>query len=264
METVTSADGTSIAYTEQGHGPVLIVVDGAMATPDGGRKPRQAALLAEHFTVRTFFRRGRGDSGDTPPYSPDRELDDIEALIDLGGQPAYLYGHSSGGCLALDAAARLGAKLSKAAVYEVPYNDDPAFRPTWTAYLEQLHAALAQNRRGDAAMLFLALVGTPPGQIAAMRQTPSWSGLEAMVPTLAHDHGGVMGPDPAVPADRVTRVDIPLLAMFGTLSPLFMGQTAGTLSRTAKQGELRAVDGQAHDVDPAVLVPILTAFFLSG
>jgi pimeloyl-ACP methyl ester carboxylesterase len=264
METVTSADGTSIAYAEQGAGPVLIVVDGAMATPDGGRKPQQAALLAEHFTVRTFFRRGRGNSGDTPPYSPDRELDDIEALIDLGGQPAYLYGHSSGGCLALDAAARFGTKLAKVAVYEVPYNDDPGFRPTWTAYLEQLHLALNQNRRGDAVTLFLALIGAPLPQIVAMRQKPVWPGLEAAVPTLAHDHGGIMGPDPAIPADRVAQIAIPLLAMYGTHSPPFMGQTAGTLSRTVARGELRAVDGQAHDIDPAVLAPILTAFFLGG
>jgi len=261
MDTVVSADGTPIAYTEQGHGPALIVVDGAMATPATGSKPEQAALLAEHFTVRTFYRRGRGDSGDTPSYSPDREVDDIEALIDLGGQPAYLYGHSSGGCLALDAAARLGAKLAKVAVYEVPYNDDPSFRPSWTAYLDQLQAALAENRRGDALALFMALLGTPGEQVEAMRQTPVWASLEPIAATLGHDHGGIMGRDPSVPADRVARVEIPTLAMYGTASPPFMGQTARTLSRTVAHGELRAVDGQEHNVDPAVLVPLLVAFF---
>jgi pimeloyl-ACP methyl ester carboxylesterase len=261
MDTVVSADGTPIAYTEQGHGPVLVVVDGALATPATGNKPEQAALLAEHFTVRTFYRRGRGDSGDTPPYAPDRELDDIEALIDLGGAPAYLYGHSSGGCLALSAAARFGAKLAEVAVYEVPYNNDASFQPSWAAYLDQLHTALAEYRLGDALALFMALLGTSAEQIEAMRQTPVWASLEPIAATLGHDHGGIMGPDPAIPADRVARIEVPLLAMYGTNSPPFMGQTARTLSRTAAHGELHAVDGQEHNVDPAVLVPLLVAFF---
>ena len=173
METVRSADGTPIAYDQAGHGPALIVVDGALSTRSGGTKPQLAGLLAARFTVLTYDRRGRGDSGDTQPYAVEREIEDIEALLDRVGRSGYLYGHSSGGCLALDAALRLGPKVGKLAIYEAPYNDDPGHQPVWTEYLQQLAAALADNRRGDAVALFMRLVGMPAEQVDAMRRTPS-------------------------------------------------------------------------------------------
>ena len=260
METVRSADGTAIAYDQVGHGPLLIIVDGAMNTRSSGTKPQLVDLLAAHFTVLSYDRRGRGDSGDTQPYAVEREIEDIEALLDLAGPSGYLYGHSSGGCLALDAALRLGPKVGKLAIYEAPYNDDPAFQQVWATYLEQLAAALAGNRRGDAAALFMRLVGMPAGQVDAMRQTPFWAGMEAVAPTLAYDHAGVIGPDPSVPVERAAQVDVPALVVYGTASPPFMAATATTLSKALPQAELRALDGQNHDGDPAVLAPVLTAF----
>ena len=260
MATARSADGTSIAYDQAGHGPVLIVVDGAMSTRSGGSKPELAALLATRFTVLTYDRRGRGDSGDTQPYAVGREIEDIEALIDQTGPSAYLYGHSSGGCLALGAAAELGAKVSKLAVYEVPYNDEPAYGQAWAHYLEQLAAALAEHRRGDAVALFMKFVGMPADQVEGMRQAPFWPGMEAIAPTLAYDHAGVIGPDPSVPVKRAAQVGVPALVLYGTASPPFMAQTAQTLSGALLHAELRALDGQDHNVDPAVLAPALTAF----
>jgi pimeloyl-ACP methyl ester carboxylesterase len=260
METVTSADGTPIAYTKQGHGPLLIAVDGAMSTPATENKSQLASLLAERFTVLTYYRRGRGDSGDTQPYAEAREIEDIEALIDLAGVPAALYGHSSGGCLALDAAVQLGPKVAKLAVYEAPYNDDPAFAEAWAAYLDQLATALAEDRRGDAVALFVTLVGTPADQVAAMRQAPFWPGMEAIAPTLAYDHAGVMGRDASVPVAKAALLTIPALVMYGTASMPFMPQTARTLSGALPNAELCALDGQDHNVDPAALAPVLTAF----
>jgi pimeloyl-ACP methyl ester carboxylesterase len=148
-----------------------------------------------------------------------REIEDIEALIDLSGPGGYLYGHSSGGCLALNAAARLGAKVSKLAVYEAPYNDDPDFKQTWTRYLDELAGALAGNRRDDAVALFMSLVGTPAGQVDAIRQAPFFSGMAAMAPTLAYDHAGVMGPHPSVPVAQAARLTVPALVLYGTASP---------------------------------------------
>jgi pimeloyl-ACP methyl ester carboxylesterase len=261
METVRSADGTPIAYDRTGQGPVLIMVGGAMTTRNSGSRPQLASLLADRFTVIDYDRRGRGDSGDTQPYTPQREIEDIEALIDQHGPAACLYGHSSGGALALDAAVALGAKVAKVAAYEIPYNDDPAFAQAWAQYLEQLAAALADNRRGDAVALFMRLVGTPADQVEAMRQAPFWPGMEAVAPTLAYDHAGVMGPDPSVPVDRAARVSVPVLVVHGTASLPFMAQTALTLSQALPHAELRALDGQDHNVEPAVLAPVLTAFF---
>src|SRR5579885_3608486 len=104
MNTVTSRDGTVIAYDRSGAGQPLILIDGAMSTRLGPSKPELVDLLAARFSVYSYDRRGRGDSGDTQPYAVQRELEDLEALIDAAGGPAYLYGHSSGGCLALEAA----------------------------------------------------------------------------------------------------------------------------------------------------------------
>jgi len=260
METVRSADGTAIAYDQAGHGPLLIIVDGAMNTRSSGSKPQLVELLAARFTVLSYDRRGRGDSGDTQPYAAGREIEDIEAMIDQAGPAACLYGHSSGGCLALDAAAQLGPKVSKLAMYEAPYNDDPAFQQAWAQYLEQLASALAGNRRGDAVAAFMRLVGMPAGQVEAMRQAPFWPGMEAIAPTLAYDHAGVIGQDPSVPVKRAAQVDVPALVVYGTASPPFMAETATTLSKALPHAELRALDGQDHNVDPAVLAPVLTAF----
>lgn len=85
MKTVTSADGTALAYDKQGTGPALILVDGALTTRASGSKQQLAALLAPHFTTYLYDRRGRGDSGDTPPYSVSREIDDIAAMIGEAG-----------------------------------------------------------------------------------------------------------------------------------------------------------------------------------
>ena len=260
METVRSADGTTIAHDQVGHGPVLIMVGGAMTARNSGTKPQLVDLLAAHFTVLSYDRRGRGDSGDTQPYTAGREIEDIEALIDRAGQAACLYGHSSGGCLALDAAVQLGPKVSKLAMYEVPYSDDPAFQQAYAQYREQLASALAGNRRGDAVAAFMTLIGMPAEQVEAMRQAPFWPGMEAIAPTLAYDHAGVIGEDLSVPVKRAAQVDVPALVMYGTASPPFMAETATTLSKALPRAELRALDGQDHSVDPAVLAPVLTAF----
>src|SRR5918996_2353811 len=119
MDRVTSQDGTSIAYDRQGSGPAVILVGGAFV--DRSENAPLAAELAEGFTVYNYDRRGRGDSGDTPPYAVDREIEDIEALIAERGGSAHLYGISSGGALALEAAAA-GVAIDRLAVYEVPYD----------------------------------------------------------------------------------------------------------------------------------------------
>ncbi len=201
MPTVTAKDGTRIAYDSTGEGPAVILIDGALCTRSSGSKPELVARLAPHCTVYSYDRRGRGDSGDTQPFSVEREVDDIAALIEEAGGAASLYGHSSGGSLALEAALRLGDRVEKLAMYEAPYNDAPEARCTWREYGEQLTALLAADRRGDAVALFMALVGTPTEQIAGMRHAPFWPLLEAVAPTLAYDYAAV-GEDGAVPIER--------------------------------------------------------------
>lgn len=259
METVKSKDGTSIAYDRLGEGPQVIFVDGALSTR--GSKADLARLLAERFTIYSYDRRGRGDSGDTPPYAVDREIEDINALIDAAGGSAFLYGHSSGGCLALDATVELGGKVAKLAMYEAPYNDDPPAQTAWGQYVTSLTELLASGRRGDAVALFMSLVGTPAAQVERMRQMPFWPGIEAIAPTLAYDHAGIMGKHGSIPTALAARIQVPTLVISGTSGLPFMLETAKKLSGTIPGAELRTLDGQAHDVQAEVLAPILAEFF---
>jgi pimeloyl-ACP methyl ester carboxylesterase len=261
MDTVRSEDGTTVAFDMLGDGPAVILVDGAMTTRSSGSKTELANLLAQHFTVYRYDRRGRGDSGDTKPYAVQREIEDINALIDEAGGSAFLYGHSSGGCLALDATVALSDKVKKLAMYEAPYNDDPEAQKAWAEYLKNLTEALAANRRGDAIALFMALVGIPADQIEGMRHAPFWAGMEAVAPTLAYDHPGIMGQDGTIPIERVARVHVPTLVMTGGKGAPFMLETAKTLSKAIPNVRLKTLDGQTHDVHPDALAPVLVEFF---
>jgi len=263
MNTLSSPDGTTIAYDTRGEGPALILVDGALTVHSSGSGSELAKLLAPRFTVCGFDRRGRGESGDTLPYAVDREIDDIEALIDRAGGSAFLYGHSSGGPLAMRAAIRLGSKVSKIALYEPPYNNDPGAQESWSQYLRQLREALAEGRRGDAVALFMRFVGMPAEQVARLRRAPFWPGMEAVAPTLAYDHAAILGEPWSVPAGLAARVSVPALVMAGDAGLPFMPDAARVLSQAIPQGQLRMLEGQTHEVNPGVLAPVLVEFFTS-
>jgi pimeloyl-ACP methyl ester carboxylesterase len=261
--TVTSKDGTTIAFEQVGSGPALILVGGSTqhrAFDPGTAK--LANLLAPHFTVYHYDRRGRGDSTDTLPFAVQREIEDIEALIGDAGGSAYLFGMSSGGALVLHATRQLGDKVKKIAVYEVPYNDDPVARQTYHNYYTNLHQAVAENRRGDAAALFLAQVGTPAEQIAGMRQAPFWQGLEAIAPTLAYD-AAALGEESVIPTDFVPQVKVPALVMSGDAGYPFMLETAEKLAAALPNAQQRTLAGQTHDVSQEVLAPVLIEFYES-
>ena len=197
MRKVISKDGTPIAFDQSGQGPAIILVTGALTTRADWTS--LAACLAPHFSVFAYDRRGRGESGDTAPYAVEREVEDIEALINEAGGSAFVFGHSSGAALALEAAVQLGEKVKKLAMYEAPYNDEREAKLAWRAYIQQLTELLAADRRGDAVALFMQYVGMPADQIEAMRHAPTWSLLEAIAPTLAYDHTAILGKDRSVP-----------------------------------------------------------------
>jgi pimeloyl-ACP methyl ester carboxylesterase len=261
MNTVTSKDGTRIAFDKQGKGPAVILVAGALCARLSWSGPELAKLLAPHYTVYNYDRRGRGDSGDTLPFAVQREIEDIEALIDDGGGTAALFGHSSGACLAMETAQKLGHKVNKLAMYEAPYDDDPQDRQPWGAYIQQLSELLAANRKGDAVASFMRFLGTPAEQIDGMRQAPFWAGLEALAPTLAYDHTALLGKVRSIPIERASRVKAPALIMYGGASYPFMRVTAQTLSKAMPLAELCMLEDQKHDVKTEVLLPVLEEFF---
>jgi pimeloyl-ACP methyl ester carboxylesterase len=264
MHTATSRDGTRIAYDKWGQGPALILVGGALSDRSGGSE--LAPLLATRFTVYSYDRRGRGDSGDTKPYSVQREIEDIEALIDSAGGSACVYGKSSGASLALQAAAALGGKVTKLALYEPPYSEAEGAAQAWRAFRAELDGLLAADRRADAVARFMAFVGAPDEVVAKMKASPAWPGMLAMAPTLAYDNA-VVGEDRSVPVAVAARVKAPTLVMDGSASvgPMpFMRPTADKLGKAIPGAQRQVVEGQAHDVSAKVLAPILLKFFSQG
>jgi pimeloyl-ACP methyl ester carboxylesterase len=259
MPTVKSKDGTTIAYDREGSGPALVLVDGALGSRATGFRPELAGLLGADLTVYNYDRRGRNESGDTLPYAVEREVEDIEALIDAAGGSAFVYGISSGAALALEAAARLGGKVRALALYEPPYGS-PAFQGNGPDdYEPKLNALLAAGKRGEAVEFFMSVVGTPPDMIAGMRSSPIWPVFESIAPTLAYDaacmNGGI------VPYDRGATIEAPTLVMNGGEGFDFMKVTAKALSETIPNARYQELPGQTHNVDAKVLAPVLADFF---
>src|SRR5688572_5943827 len=184
--TVTSKDGTTIACARSGKGPVVVLVAGALC--DRSMNAGLASLLEQRFTVINFDRRGRGGSTDTPPHAVEREVEDIEALIDAAGGTAFLYGISSGAVLALEAASRLPTKVTRLVLYEPPFIVDDSRPPLPAEFARKLTELLAADRRGDAVAYFMTdAVGVPSEAVAGMRRAPMWAGLEKVAHTLPYD-----------------------------------------------------------------------------
>lgn len=255
MATVTSRDGTVIGFDQLGTGPALILVDGASCYRDAGPLRSLAALLAPEFTVYTYDRRGRGASSDTLPFSVDREIDDINALIGVAGGRAALFGMSSGGALAIAAAARLGPVVTDLAVYEVPVSIE--LDPAALTYSRALADALAHGRRADAVALFFERVGLPAERIASLRHTPAWASVEAIAPTLAYDDA-VLG-DGLLPYQRIEAVRVPVTVLSGQFAPEFIRESARATATAFPQGRHVELAGQSHDVDLTVLATALSS-----
>jgi pimeloyl-ACP methyl ester carboxylesterase len=264
MKTVTSKDGTLIAFDQAGSGPALILVGGAFEQRAMDSETAQLAafpLMAQHFTVIHYDRRGRGGSTDTQPYAVQREIEDIEALIDAVGGSAFISGISSGAVLAMEATLKLGSKIKKLAMYEAPYSEDETIREALHGFRPKLAQALAEGRRGDAVGLFLIMMGMPAEYLDGMRQLPMWEMWEAIAPTFAYE-AALLGEDGSVPTDRAAQVAVPTLIMDGeaTQHP-FMHATALALAKAIPHAQHRTLEGQTHEVTAAALAPVLVAFF---
>jgi len=258
MGKIFSKDGTAIAFDRQGSGPPIIIVAGALSDRSAGA-PGLVTLLQKHFTVFSYDRRGRGASGDTAPYSVDREIEDIEALIAEAGGSAGAYGVSSGAALALEAAAHRLA-ITKLALFEPPYRvNDSAPKPPadLTARVAEMTAS---GRNGEAVELFITkAVGLPPEAVAQMRNAPMWTGLEAMAPTLVYDFT-IMG-DGSFDAGRMASVTTPTLAIASNTSPPWLRQAVQAVADALPNGETEFLEGQFHNVPPERLAPVLEKFF---
>jgi pimeloyl-ACP methyl ester carboxylesterase len=264
FETVRSDDGTTIAFERSGDGPPVIVVGGALN--DRGSAVELAGALARRFTAVRYDRRGRGDSGDTPPYAVEREVEDLAAVIAGIGDSASVIGHSSGAALCLEAA-RLGAPVTRLALYEPPFVVDATRAAVPADYVQHLDELVAAGDRGGAVAYFMqAGVGLPSEAVAGMRSMPMWPWLETMAHTIAYD-GRVMGEHlagrPFAPGEW-TAVTQPTLVMDGGDSPEWARNAVRALAEALPNAEHLTIEGQTHDVAPSVIAPILDTFFSAG
>jgi pimeloyl-ACP methyl ester carboxylesterase len=252
MDTVTSRDGTTIAYDRLGAGPPVVLVSGG--STDRTANAGLAGELAAHHTVYNYDRRGRGPSGDTQPYAVEREIEDIAAVVEAAGGRAHLYGTSSGAALAMHAAAA-GLPIARLALWEPPYsvNGRPDLPDDGGGWGEP-------GRRGDAAEYFMAkVVGLPPEFVAGARQAPWWARQEALAHTLAYD-ATIMG-DYTIPVEVAKAVPVPTLIAVGGASPGFFAETSDALARLIPNAQQITIEGQEHNIDPTALAPVLVRFF---
>ena len=263
--TVTSRDGTTIAYTAWGDGDPIVLVDGATAhratTPENALT---AELLADEFLVINYDRRGRGESGDTAPYAVEREFEDLAAVIEQAGhgRPATVFGWSSGGNLALNAA-QGGVPVARVALFEPNAAVDDARPPLPADYVARVEAAVADGRPGDAVALFMtAAVMLPEEMVDGMRGEDWWPGLEAIAPTIAYDGRQVGDALSGTPlrADLWADVDVPVLVMHGIDTWPAMAAGARAVAAHLSTATLRPVPGEEHSTTPEVLAAALREF----
>ncbi|MFC1403903.1 MULTISPECIES: alpha/beta fold hydrolase [Streptacidiphilus] len=258
----TSKDGTAIAYERIGSGPAVILVDGALCYRASGPARPLAAALARHFTVYTYDRRGRGESGNTLPYAVEREVEDLAAVLEAAGGSAHLYGISSGAAVALEAANVLPDFLSLA-LYEYPLAVDANGPVRPADYIETMDALVAAGKRGATVKMFLRTVGVPSAALLVMQLLPVWSKLKGVAHTLPYDMRvlGDTGSGRPLPTDRWTGATLPTLVMDGGKSPQPMRDGMRQLADVLPGSEYRTLPGQTHMLKPDAVAPVLTEFF---
>jgi pimeloyl-ACP methyl ester carboxylesterase len=258
-----SSDGTRIAYETSGTGPALVLVDGALCQRAMGPMRPLAAALADRFTVTTYDRRGRGESGPgESAYDVSREVEDLVALIEAVGGHAHVFGASSGATLALEAARR-GAPIDRLACYEAPYILDDTRAPNPADVAERLQAMVDDGHRGDAVKAFLKMVGAPRPMVALMPLLPVWKKLTGVAHTLPHDLSFIapFQQGRPLPAGHYAGVAAPTLVIAGGKSPTYLRNAQAALAEQLPAGRLLTLPGQTHMVRAKVTAPAVAEHF---
>jgi pimeloyl-ACP methyl ester carboxylesterase len=253
-ETVQSADGTAIVLERTGRGAPLVMVSAAGTFRGMDPMATLAERLAEHFTVIRYDRRGRGESGDTLPYSVAREVEDLEAILQAAGGPALVFGFSSGAAVALHGAAA-GLPITKLVLLEPPIElaersaDDAAFR-------DELVALVEAGRRGDAYEHFNRSIGVPEEFLDGMRAAPFWTALEALAHTLVYD----VDVTSTLSAEQLRAVTTDTLVINSAGSDDQLAGWARAIGDALPNATHRVLDGEWHDVAAADLAPVVVQF----
>lgn len=260
MSTTISEDGTKIAFEVTGEGPPLIMVDGAMCYREFGPTRKLAEELKNDFEVFIYDRRGRGESPNGE-FTPQREIEDVAALVKEAGGTANVFGASSGAVLAL-AAAAAGVGVTKLAMYEPPMIVDNTHKPTPDNFEEEMGQLIAENRRGEAVKKFMQLVDVPAFGIVMMKLMPPWKKLKAVAHTLPSDLAiaAEFQRGKPLPTDRWTTATMPALVADGGKSPVHMRNGAAALAAVLPNATYQTVPGLTHLYKAPVLAPVLRDF----
>jgi pimeloyl-ACP methyl ester carboxylesterase len=262
MPTVTSKDGTTIAYSVLGTGPALVLVDGALCSRTFGPMPGYSKLLTDSFTVYWYDRRGRGESGDTPPFTVQREVEDLAAIIQATGTTPFVFGASSGAALGLQGAVA-GLPMKKLLMYEAPYVPVPPGGRTASQHAAALWEMVRAEKRGAAVRYFMCdVIGMPKivGYLFAL--FPMWGKLKAVAHTLPYDLS-IMADDSLL-VSRVQGLKLPTMVAGGGKSPQSLKDAVTKVATAVPGSTLRWVDGQTHNLAAAPAVAMMRGFFLSA
>jgi pimeloyl-ACP methyl ester carboxylesterase len=262
MPFVTSKDGTKIAYETRGKGPALLLIDGAMCSRQMGPMPALADALADRFTVWIFDRRGRGESGDTGPYSTEREVEDIAALVEKSGGNPFVFGISSGAILAAKAV-KAAPGVKKLALFEGPMIVDNTHPPPPADFLPQTRALVAAGRLGDAVKKFMRLVGVPGFVLVIMPLMPVWKKITINAATLPNDLTLVepLQQGKALDPAEWAHVRMPTLVIDGGKSPVYMRNAQRQWSKVLPDAAYKTLPGETHNVKTASIALVLMEFF---
>ncbi len=252
---VRSADGTTIAFERAGRGPALVMVDAAMGYSGFRAMEPLPELLANQFTVFTYDRRGRGRSGDTPPYDVEREVEDLAAVITEAGGSAFVYGFSSGALLALQAASHRLA-IPKLALFEPPIGTESDRSSSPDPMVAELNELVAAGRRWDATELFHTSIGVP-GEMIAQTEPGTRRALEAVAHTIVYD----FAVSDATTLGTVASVRQPTLVIDSEGSTGDLTGWAKAVNDALPNGTHRSLAGEWHGVPPEDLAPVLAEFF---
>lgn len=259
MHTITSRDGTRIAYDVYGEGEPVILVEGAFCGRHFGITNKLAAELGKNFRVYHYDRRARGDSDPSTDYRMERELEDLEALMQEAGGSASIIGFSSGACLAIEAAAA-GLPVRHLAFYEPPYMVGPKARKVPANFEAEVQQLVAERRYGDAVAYFMTkLIGMPSIFLIPMKFSKMWKEICPQAASLPFDMAAVNGFNP--PIERMRGIKVPTLAIHGTKTfPVLVDSTTLCAKTIPGAGHV-ILPGQSHEVKAEAIAPELVRFF---
>lgn len=262
MNIIQSSDNTSIAFEKTGSGPLLIIVTGALNTHNFGVPGEMVPFLQEAFTVLTYDRRGRGQSGDTPPYSIEKEIEDLAALIDEHGGKAFLYGHSAGAALALFTAAKYPGKVLKVAAYEPPLGGGWLEGKMTDLLIGHFQRQVARGKKLAVVLRFMRFVGMDEQLIKDTLASEHGQTIIDMAGTLIYE-AEIQKASRSFLQSRAACLQMPVLILAGTKSFKTAPDIMTSFTRAIPKAESRLLEGQTHSVEPGVISPILLKFFLS-